>query len=470
MNDCSYRRRLVGVVMPAVGLLLAVAMAAPSFASAATPTPFPFGCRASGARVTLGTATIVEPIVANGGTTPCQTDIAASGTIAIPTNSPILTVGPIGAFTDRTGTPTVAPGAAATSDVQAVNIPTSGGTLTIVGPVQADAAYQCTDGKLTSSAQSTLDVIYFNGSKISLPAPGAPAKLTLAPDVFVALNQQYTTANSITERVLEVKLAGLADVVVGEATVTKSSADPCAGTTGAGPIGTTPGSGTGVGPSVCPAGSTLDVAAGACVIVYQGKTIYISQPFKGPSGGVVIALGAARKKYKSPCLFGPGPNYVLVATKRGGRVQGTPHSDRILARGAFERVAGLAGNDCIDGSGGSQKLFDGNGNNRIYGGGGTNRIGAGNGNNYINGRGGRDWITAGNGNDIVYGGRLTGRIDVGLGRDRVYGGPNSNRIWAIGDNAKISCGSGKRNHAFVRLNASAYAKQHGCQKITVLKK
>lgn len=441
-----------------------------SAASAAAP-PFPFGCRASGARVSLSTATLAEPIVANKATTPCQTDSAAAGTISVPTSNPLLTAGPIGAFTLAAGTPTVAPGAAAVADVQAVNIPTSSGTITILGPVQADAAYQCSDGKLTSDAQSTLDLIYVNGKAVPLPAPGAPATIHLGL-VVIRLNQQIATADSITERVLEVTVpeatTGFADIVVGEATVTRASADPCLVTTGTPPAG----GGATTTAQACPPGSTLDVPAKACVIIYNGQTIFVSEPFKGPTGGVVLALGAARGKYRGPCLSGPGPNWVLVATKRGGRVQGTPHSDRILALGAGERVAGLAGNDCIDGSGGhGQKLYDGNGRDRVFGGPGANRLGVGNGNDYVNGRNGSgDWITAGNGDDIVYGARGNTRIDVGLGRDRVYGGPGTNRIWAIGDRARVSCGTGRHNRAYLRPNAAPFAGAHGCQTIHLLRR
>lgn len=168
-----------------------------------TSTTFPFGCRASVARVLLGQAVLAEPSVANKNTNPCLTDTALTGKIQVPTTNPILSVGPAGAFTSQSGTPTIAPGAAAVADIQAINIPTAAGTISIVGPIEADAAYQCTNGQLSSFAQSTLDVIYVNGVAMKLPAPGAPDNINLGL-VDIKVNQQYTTANSITERVLEV--------------------------------------------------------------------------------------------------------------------------------------------------------------------------------------------------------------------------------------------------------------------------
>ena len=465
--------------------LLAVAICALGSASAAQAVPlgphatqaavtaptFPFGCRASVARVLLGQATLAEPSVANKNTSPCATDTALTGKIEVPTTNPLLSVGPAGAFTSQTGTPTVAPGAAAVADVQAINIPTAAGTISIVGPIEADAAYQCMNGKLTQYAQSTLDVIYVNGKAMTLPSPGAPDNINLGL-IDIKLNQAYTTANSLTERVLEVTVPSsaspLADVIVGEATVTKASADPCVGTSGVSPTG---GGASSTG-QACPSGATLDASLNACVIVFNGQTIYVSPPFKGPTGGTVLPLSVARTKYHGPCLFGPGPNYVLVATKPHGRVTGTPRSDRILALGVGERVAGLAGNDCIDGQGGhGQKLFDGNGKNRVFGGPGANRIGVGNGNDLIKGLSGRgDFLSAGNGKDIIYGGKGNTRVAVGIGPDLVFGGPAVNHIWAVGDRAQINCGTGTHNAAWVRPNAAPFASSHGCQTIHLLKR
>ena len=439
--------------------------------SPAAATAFPFGCRASVARVLLGQAVLAEPSVANKNTSPCETDTALTGKIEVPTTNPLVSVGPAGAFTSQSGTPTVAPGASAVADVQAINIPSAAGTISIVGPVQADAAYQCMNGQLSSYAQSTLDVIYVQGVAMKLPAAGAPDNINLGL-VDIKLNQQYTTANSITERVLEVTVPSsaspLADVIVGEATVTKASADPCVGTSGVSPSG----GGASTTSQACPSGATLDVSLNACVIVYNGQTIYVSKPFKGPTGGTVLPLSVARQKYGGPCTFGPGPRFALVATKPHGRVQGTPRSDRILALGIGERVAGLAGNDCIDGRGGhGQKLYDGNGRNRVYGGPGSNRIGVGNGNDYVNGRSGSgDFLSAGNGKDIIYGGHGKTRVAVGIGPDNVFGGPGVNHIWAVGDRAHISCGSGKNNAAWVRPNAAPFASSHGCETIHLLKR
>jgi hypothetical protein len=236
--------------------------------------------------------------------------------------------------------------------------------------------------------------------------------------------------------------------------------DPCAGTVGPPP-----------NTNACPAGSTLDPVAQVCEIVLSnGQIIIIGPPFTGPTGGTVLALSIARKKYGGPCVNGPGPKYAVIATKPHGRVTGTLKADRIIALGPFERIAGLGGDDCVDGRGRHQTIWEGNGRHvRVYGGPGKTRIGIGNGNDLVVGRKGSDWVTAGNGNDTIRGGQGNSRLDVGLGRSKVFGGPGRNRIFAGADRAQVNCGSGRHNVAFVRIRAAKYARKHGCQKIVLLK-
>jgi hypothetical protein len=441
---------------------LLIGLGALVFASSATAaTTTPFGCRASVARVGLGGSTLTEPTVANPDTAPCNNDSKAVSTVdLLQSATPGLTAGPAGAFTHSvfSQTNSFSPGATAVVNVTGVTIPSPSGAIMIVGPVEAVASYACSNGQLTSMAQSTLDVINVNGKNMTLPAPGTPTTIQLGGGSYIAVNEKIQTSNSLTERVLDVHLAGLADIVVGEAKVTQSTSDPCAGTNGPPPV-----------LEICPPGSTLAVVAQFCEIILPGgERIIVSRPFAGPSGGTVIALSVARKKYHSPCLYGPGPKFILVAKKVHGRVFGTPKSDRILGLGAFERIAGLGGNDCIDGKGGNQTIWDGNGKERIWFSGGHNRVGIGNGNSMLTGRTGHDWITAGNGNDTVHTGSGNTRLDVGLGKDHVFGGKGRNRFFVASGRAVVSCGSGKHNTAFLRKGVSAYAAKHGCQTIHLL--
>jgi Ca2+-binding RTX toxin-like protein len=451
--------------------LIAVGLAALFFASsAAAESPLiitnpvtPFSCRASVARVTLLNSIKVEPLVANAPDYPCATDQHGLSAVNVAqTSAPAVNAGPAGVVTYSKYTPgsTESPGAAAVADVQGVVIPSTSGVITVVGPVEANAAYACSNGALTSSSGSTLDIINVAGKNMTLPAPGTPETIQLGGGNYIAVNEKITTPTSITERILDVHLAGIADIVVGEASVDVNRADPCAGSGGPPP-----------NTNACPPGSTLDPVRLLCVIVLSnGQEIVIGPPFTGPSGGTVLALSVARQKYGGPCTTGPGPQYALIATKPHGRVTGTLKADRIIALGAFERIAGLGGNDCVDGRSHNQQIWEGNGRRvRVYGGPGTTRIGMGNGNDLVYGRKGKDWITAGNGNDTIHGGSGNSRLDVGLGRSHIYGGPGRNRVFAGSDAAVVNCGSGKHNIAFVRIRVSKYARKHGCQKVFLLK-
>jgi hypothetical protein len=451
---------LIGVGLVALALL----SAGPAVAATTTSVPSvtPFSCRASTTRLTLLNAITVEPLVANNPDTPCKSDSHGVSSVNVPTTGmQAVNAGPAAVLTDSVFAPVqgAARGAAAVSDVQGVVIPTSAGEISVVGPVTSSASYGCSNGTLVSASGSTLDILYIAGKAIALPSPGASMTIQLGGGSFVAINEKTTTATSITERVLHVHLQGIADIVVGEATVDYSGSDPCAGSNGPPP-----------NLNACPDGSTLDPVHLVCVIILPGGIrIIVGPPFTGPSGGTVLAVSVARKRFHSPCLFGPGPKYALIATKAHGRVTGTLRSDRILALGNFERVAGLGGNDCIDGKGRNQILWDGSGKDRIYGGTGKTRIGVANGNVKIFGRKGQDWITAGNGNDLIYGGSKGSRIDVGLGKSHVYGGAGNDRIYAASGHALVSCGSGKHNLAFLRTRPAKYAAKHGCQRIILLK-
>jgi hypothetical protein len=416
--------------------------------------------------------------------------------------SNLVDAGPAAAFTfSSTSQPTttgpVAPGASALASVNGVTIPTPQGLVTVVGPVEAAAAYACVNGKLTSQAQSTLDIINVAGKNMVLPTPGASQKIDLGGGSYIAVNEKITTATSITERVLDVHVAGLADVVVGEATVTQTAADPCAGSTG--PV--TP-------PAVnpCPKGSTFDAADEVCVIVLPGgKTIIVSKPFAGPTGGTVLALTVARKRFKSPCLSGAGPAFVIIGTNHHDRINGTRKADRILALGGNDRVAGQGGSDCIDGGGGNDRIWGGNGNVRVYGGTGNDRVAIQDGNSKVVLGAGHDLAFLGNGNDVVFGGKGNDRIAVGRGNDtinggagndrlsigdgaadkvfggagndkiwvglgqaQVFGGAGDDRIWSRSEAVSFNCGTG-RDLAFASPTTQPYARAHGCESIRTVK-
>jgi hypothetical protein len=445
--------RLVALLASVLGIL--------AFASSASAalTSTPFGCRASVLCVTLLNNITAEPYVANTPTTPCANSSSAVEQASVPsTKNSDITAGPAGAFTLNAFDPTgkTAPGAAAVASVEGVTIPTASGNVYIAGPIQATAQYQCINDKLVQSYQSTLDLLYIGGVKQVVPN-SRPTTFQLGGGNYIAVNQETQTANSLTIDLVHVHLNGIADIVVGEAKVTQDFANPCANTTGAPPV-----------VEICPPGSTLDPGIQYCVIRIGGKIIIVSRPFRGPSGGTVYALSVARKRFHSPCDYGPGPKYVLVAKKVGGRVEGTEYSDRILAYGAYERVAGLGGNDCINGKALHQQLYDGNGKERVYAF-AFGRVAIGSGNSMVEGgAGGHDDISLGNGNTKITGRGGHNRIDAGLGKVRINAGPGPNRVFTPSTRALVNCGTGGHNTAYLRDKAIPYAKAHGCNRIVHL--
>jgi hypothetical protein len=454
------------VVTVGLGALLS---ASPAAADSTTP----LSCRASVGSATfsspLATAPSIEPIVANRAGTPCADDSETlpQRTFGSSDFGATVTVGHAGAFTYTTAAlPAIAdeaPGAAALASTQSVEIKTQTEDI-VLGQVQAQAGYACTAGAIVPSSSSSIGSVTVNGTPVTIPL-SSPYKVNLTSDgaSYLLLNQTTSAGGSLTQQAVVVHIAGpfgtAADFVIAEAKVSGGSG-ACAGT------GTIP------PPSIqpCAAGSVYNILDQQCEIVGAAglPPVSVSTPYQGPTGGSVLGLAAARKLYSSPCLNGPGPAYVIVATQPGQRINGTAKADRILALGAHERVAGMGGADCIDGRGAVQTIWGGNGNNRIYGGSGKTRIGDGNGNDYINGRSGADWITAGNGRDKVHGGHGSSRIDVGIGFDHVWGGPAHNRIYAPAFRAVVSCGSGRHNVAFVRKGSWNYAHKHGCESLHML--
>jgi hypothetical protein len=456
-----------------------------SLGSNATPTTGAsasaiFGCRASVARVMLGSTVLAEPAVANAPTNPCEDDQTlvqqtglAGGTSALN----LGTIGPAGAYTHEVGElgGTTSPAATAVAQVNALSLNLGPYTLSVAGNLEAQVAVECTKTSLTSQASSNLDVITLTGP--GLPAGGETLEIghsvnqivgnlpaALQSLVSITANEQIASANAITERMLDIKLLNSAvQVVIGEATVAVPNPGICGENTIAPPTGTIPST-----LMPCTSESVLDSSTGDCVLFVNGQVIYVSVPFGGPQGGTVVPLIYARQHYRSPCLYGPGPKWAFIVTKPGIHARGTFGSDRIIGLGPNETIAGLAGNDCIDEQGGGHEhLFDGNGNDRAYSLKGTTRIGLGGGNDYVNGQHSGGFTTVGNGRDTVIAGTRPSSIDVGLHTDRIHTTRAYARIYDLSYGGIINCGN-RNDRLFARIHVARYAAKHGCRRIVHL--
>lgn len=458
MRSANARRTAALVTVGLTALLTA------SSASAATTTPF--GCRASIGRAVPSATFLptVEPSVANSGSNPCVTDSSTlpSATIGSAAQGTSATIGSAGAFTYSTASPEpvagTAAGAASLASTYGVTITTSFGTVKI-GPSQAQAAYGCVGGAVVPTNGSTVGSVTVNGSPVAIVNPAAPQTIPLPGGATLKLNETLSTATSLTQRVADLTIPNVGQLVIAEAAVTRS-ATPCAGPAG-----------TGVPPVLtpCPEGSSYSVVARLCQIISPGQpSTSVSSPYQGPTGGRVLALTVARKRYKSPCLSGPGPAFAVIGTNHADRITGTNKADRILGLGGADRLAGLGGRDCIDGGAGADKLFDGNGRgHRVYGGPGADRISIGNGAAKVYGGPGADRITTGNGAVHIWGGAGNDRIGAGLGAARLYGGAGHDRLYAPSVAGLVDCGAGG-GKAFVRRSGATHARSHHCSPVHVI--
>jgi Ca2+-binding RTX toxin-like protein len=271
--------------------------------------------------------------------------------------------------------------------------------------------------------------------------------------VEIRVDERIQTADSLTINALHViVLRGgtpLVDLVVGQAKVGANGpvCDPTKQNDGSGnPLG-----------QVCASGSVLDVARNLCVIPAgtSGSSlgeIIIGRPFQGPSGGRVVPIDVARRRYgNSPCLSGGGaPRFAIVGTNRGDRITGTNIADRIIGLGGNDRLDGGRGNDCIEGRSGGDTMSGALGNDRVYG---------STGKDHLNGGPGTDYLSAGSGNDT---------INAAFGRDRAIGGSGVDfiNIATAGPAASANCGSGRDK---VRINNNERRKIRGCETVYIFR-
>ena len=460
-------RRILVVLATLAGTLIAAPMA-----SALTATPV-WQCRGSAAIASVAGNNRVEPIVANGnintanGVSPDRAQCVDSETGAGNTATQ-LGISPdfLGAVTGKASTEinpdlgrAIDQAILAEGRVEDLSLLVGAGGPTLgVGAANSTAAAKCVPGNTAPqfSGDSRVADITLGGTPI--PLDQLVTQLTnllnpiLGAVVEIKADERIQTADSLTINALHVKVlrgaTPLVDLIVGQAKVGANGpvCDPTKQNEGSGnPIG-----------QVCPAGSTLIVDRNLCVITVgtNGATqeIVIGRPYQGPSGGTVLPLNTARKRYgNSPCLsFGGRPLYAIVGTNKGDRITGTNIADRIIGLGGNDRLDGGRGNDCIEGRTGGDNISGALGNDKLYG---------STGNDHLNGGPGTDYMSAGSGNDT---------INAAFGRDTAIGGSGRDfiNVATAGPAAKrVDCGTGRGDVA--RINNNERKRVKGCERVAV---
>lgn len=435
-------------------LLVALATGLAVMASPAAGATSQWTCGASATTATVAGKTPVNPITAT--RAPC-----ANQNVGLPTLTDSLGLAP--GVTAKTayaitgaeplGAPPVGQTAAGAAGVEGLALTTADGTVVIgVDAARSAASGSCVDGVPTLAGTSQVTGLTINGQSVTADAQlgqltDAISGSPLSALVWVKLNEQLKTATGIVQNAVHIKVlqaAGdspLADVVIAQSAVSSASAcDVTApGNTGSGGDGF---------PPVCPPGSILDLQRALCIIPAprtdgQGE-IVVGRPYQGPSGGTVVSLNVARKRYHSPCLSGAGPAYVVVGTAHHDHITGTNLGDRILGLGGPDSLDGGRGRDCIDGGTGSDAVTGGIAPDRLYGG------------------PGRDALNGGSGSDRLWGGAGNDSLNAAFGRDRVSAGAGNDlvNIATAGPPALATCGRGFDK---VRFNHNERRRTRGCE-------
>jgi hypothetical protein len=475
-------QRLIGLATALVAALILV----PSSAQAFTSSPL-WKCRASALYVSIAGNNRVEPIVANGNASTsgnkspdraqCASEEAGADNLATPLGIPSTIIAAQSASAKTTITPelglAIDQKVEATSRVEKLALPLGGTSVVLgVGAANVTATGSCVNGVPKLDATSSMLDLTLGGTPISLNQLLAGLQQALQPLgvlVDVKFNEQIKDAKSIIARAAHIKLLGanqatpLADIVIAESKIDTEqfTCDPDHQIPG-------------IDKQICPTGSKYDPMTGRCIITVTGangstQIIVVGRPYQGPSGGTVIPLAEAIKKYGNKlCLRGPGPKYAVIGTNKTDRITGTNGKDRILSLGGNDSVDGGRGDDCLDGGSGSDRMTGGIGLDRMIGDTGNDTlrgdlnndvITGGSGNDKIAGGAGKDRIYGNAGNDILSGNYGSDLVDAGAGNDII-------NIAQQGPAATAKCGSG---NDIIRLNNKERRKTSGCEKSYVLK-
>ena len=328
-----------------------------------------------------------------------------------------------------------------------------------VGAANATAAAGCVTGNTAPQFSGDSRVADLTLGGQPLPLDQLVDELTkilnplLGALVEIKVDERIQTADELTINALHIKVIRgaeppLVDLVVGQAKV-GANGDVCD------PTKQNEGSGDPIG-QVCPPGSTLINDRQLCVIpAGSGGSnlgeIIVGRPFQGPSGGTVVPIDVARKRFgKSPCLsFSGAPKFAIIGTNRADRITGTNIADRIIGLAGNDRLDGGRGNDCIEGRTGGDNISGALGNDKLYGSSGKD---------HLNGGPGTDYMSAGAGNDT---------INAAFGRDTALGGSGRDfiNVATAGPAARVDCGTGRGDVA--RINNNERRRVKGCERVAV---
>ncbi|MGH2918764.1 MAG: choice-of-anchor P family protein, partial [Solirubrobacteraceae bacterium] len=268
-------------------------------------------CRASTSYASVGGNNRVEPIVANGkpntanGANPdnaqCADADVGAGNLLTPIGIPQTSLGLQTANARTKIEPELGKAinqkVASSATVEGLTL---GAALNV--QVATSAATASCSGR-TPKLEGTSTVVGINTSNLNPLVNALANLLSVAPNLIsIKVDEQIRTGASLTVRALHVKVLSpssgppLLDLVVSESKV-GFNGPVCD------PDNQNPGG------QICPTGSTYDAENNVCIIPGSSGsthgTIIIGRPFEGPTGGTVVPIDIARRRFgNSACLRG----------------------------------------------------------------------------------------------------------------------------------------------------------------------
>ena len=442
---------------------------------AAAADPVSFSCKASAVIATIAGASPVNPITAGGEGKECQNGVTGLPNVGeAVTLEDIVTAKTAYAIVEKGGEPPIKSKPTASAGVEDLAL-TIGGPVLGVGAARSSITGSCQNG--TPQFETFSEVANISLAGFPLVLDGVVQPITdavsdgLGALVSVRLNEvedlpdggKVVRAAHIKLLALDGSSAPLADIVIAESKLDLNGAacDPSQ----------PPNNGDGDGddglPQICPDGAVYDVSRNVCVIAVPGSqtpqnpsgqltgpgSVIVGPPSSGPSGGTVITLQQARKRFpKAPCVRGGGPRYVLVGTKGRDNLTGTNRRDRMIGRGGKDRLDAGRKADCVQGDKGRDRLSGGQGRDRMYGGKGKDGFNGGQQPDRLYGGKGRDLMSGGPGSDLIKGNTGPDYLNAAYGRDRLYGGPGDDAINAATAGVRQKAIRGGKGFDKVRCN------------------
>jgi Ca2+-binding RTX toxin-like protein len=460
----------------ALGAAAAIA-ATLSFTPAALAVDVQYQCRASAVTAQVAGGSILDPITAGRDDSACRPAISGLPNIGEALSlEDIIKARTAYAATDPGGAPPVASTPSASAGIEGLDL-TLGDPVLSVGAARSSITATCVDGAPVYTPFSEVASITLGGTPIVLDGVLQPITDGLSDAIggvlSVRLNEvvelpgggRSVRAAHIT--VLAEAGTPLAAVIIAESRIDATGAvcDPNAPGNGGDGGGVAPGGGSGGGDTtgdVCPPGSVYDVSRNLCVIPVPGSqtpenpagdltgpgSVIVGRPYTGPSGGTVITLGEARKRFNSPCLRGKGPKYVVYGTKGADHITGTNRRDRMLGLKGRDRLDGGRNDDCIDGGKHRDVMTGGQDEDRVFG------------------KKGRDAVNGDSGTDKLVGGRGNDSFNAGYGADRVKGGRGRDviNVATSGPRARVTAGPG---YDVVTCNAEEQRSVRGAERLKI---